>query len=79
MKKALCALMALMLILSLGQLALGEGENLLTNGDFSDVKGDLPRGWRRDMWLTDTGVSVLTVDEAFAVLTNLLKKEGKLW
>ena len=63
MKKALCALAALLLILSLGHLALAEGENLLTNGDFSDVKGDLPRGWRRDMWLTDTGVSVLTVDE----------------
>ncbi|MBR6889632.1 MAG: hypothetical protein IKN05_01445, partial [Clostridia bacterium] len=63
MKKALCALAVLMLILSLGQLALAEGDNLLTNGDFSDVNGDLPRGWRRDMWLTDAGVSVLTVDE----------------
>ena len=39
------------------------GENLLKNGDFSEIDGDLPEGWRRDMWLTDAGVSLLTVDE----------------
>jgi hypothetical protein len=59
MKKLLCALMALMLILGA---ALAESENLLENGGFSSDDGDLPSGWRRDMWLTDAGVSLLTVD-----------------
>lgn len=62
MKRVLCALAALVLILSLAA-ALAEEENLLVNGDFSEINGDLPQGWRRDMWLTDVGVSVLTVDE----------------
>ena len=61
MRKLLCALCALVWMLSLAA-GLAEGENLLVNGDFSDVDGDLPTGWRRDMWLTDVGVSLLTVD-----------------
>ncbi len=61
MKKLLCALAALALILGLGT-ALAEEENLLQNGDFSAVDGDLPTGWSREMWLTDIGVSLLTVD-----------------
>ncbi len=63
MKRAYRVILALVLILSLAGCALAEEENLLVNGDFSDVNGDNPQGWRRDMWLTDTGVSVLTVDE----------------
>ena len=62
MKKQLCALLALALMAALGMAALAEEENLLQNGGFSELDGDLPAGWRRDMWLTDTGVSVLTVD-----------------
>ena len=61
MRKVLCALLALMLVFGLGT-ALAEEENLLKNGDFSSDDGDLPEGWRREMWLTDAGVSVLTVD-----------------
>lgn len=61
MKKYLCALLALLLLAS-GATALAEGENLLANGGFSELDGDLPSLWRRDMWLTDTGVSLLTVD-----------------
>ena len=63
MKKLLCALLAMIAVFS-GVAALGEAaENLLVNGDFSLLDGDLPEGWRREMWLTDAGVSVLTVDE----------------
>jgi len=61
MKKLLCALAALLLILC-PVTALAEEENLLLNGDFSSLDGDLPEGWHREMWLTDTGVSLLTVD-----------------
>ena len=58
------AVLALLLTLCLPWAALSEGENnLLKNGDFSDVVDGDPVGWRRDMWLTDTGVSLLTVDE----------------
>ena len=63
MKRACCVILALVMMLSLAACALAEEENLLVNGDFSEVSGDLPQGWRRDMWLTDTGVSLLTVDE----------------
>ena len=63
MKKLLCALLALLLMLSAGAALADAGENLLVNGGFSQLDGDLPEGWRRDMWLTDTGVSLLTVDE----------------
>ncbi len=62
MKKLLGALGALLMILVLTE-GLAEEGNLLLNGDFTSVDGDLPLGWRRDMWLTDVGVSLLTVDE----------------
>ena len=61
MKKWLCALLALALM-GLSVPALAEAENLLYNGDFSQGNGELPDGWRREMWLTDVGVSILTVD-----------------
>lgn len=61
MKKWVCALLALVLLAGLGWAA-AEEENLLQNGDFSQIDGDQPESWRRDMWLTDVGVSVLTVD-----------------
>ena len=63
MKKTTCAILTLLLMLCLGVAALAEEtENLLINGDFSEIEGDEPVGWRKDMWLTDTGVSLLTVD-----------------
>ena len=64
MKKMTCALLALILILCpfCAAQAEAEAENLLRNGDFSQIDGDLPEGWRRDMWLTDAGVSLLSVD-----------------
>ena len=62
MKKLLCALLALMLMLGIGAPCLAEAENLLENGGFSSDDGDLPAGWRRDMWMTDVGISILTVD-----------------
>lgn len=61
MKKLLGALLALLFTLSLAA-GLAEAENLLVNGWFESVDGDLPTGWRRDMWLTDVGVSLLTID-----------------
>ena len=63
-RKLFCALMALALLFALGAACAGEaGENLLVNGDFSRADGDLPAGWHRDMWLTDAGISILTVEE----------------
>jgi len=61
MRRLLCAVLALVLIWALGG-AFAEGENLLVNGDFAENDGDLPKGWRREMWLTDAGVSLLSVD-----------------
>ncbi len=63
MKKLLRAALALMLILSLGIAAAAEEENLLQNGDFSQLSGELPEHWRKDMWLSDAGVSLLYADE----------------
>ncbi|MBQ9039287.1 MAG: phospholipid carrier-dependent glycosyltransferase [Clostridia bacterium] len=60
----LCAVLALILTLCLPWAAWAEdGDNLLKNGDFSEIVDGDPAGWRRDMWLTDAGVSLLTVDE----------------
>ena len=63
MKRLICAVVALLLALCLSWDAYAqEAENLLVNGDFSEIDGGDPVGWRRDMWLTDAGVSLLTVD-----------------
>ena len=63
MKKQICAVVALLLALCLPWAAVAEeAENLLVNGDFSGIDGEDPVGWRRDMWLTDVGVSLLGVD-----------------
>ena len=63
MKRRTRALLALLLLLCFSCAATAEaGENLLKNGDFSLVNGDDPENWRRDMWLTDSGVSLLSVD-----------------
>lgn len=59
MKKTLCALLALLLWLTCAALA---EENLVVNGDFSQMDGELPFGWRREMWLTDAGISLLSME-----------------
>ncbi len=63
MKKILCTLFALILLCP--ALALAEaGENLVVNGDFSEVDAaGMPVGWYRDMWFTDAGISKLFVSE----------------
>ena len=61
MKKLLCALLMILLLLQAGQ-AMAE-ENLIHNGGFSQLDGELPEGWRREMWLTDAGISTLRVEE----------------
>ena len=81
MKKLLGALAALLMILALAG-ALAEEANLLLNGDFTSTDGDLPLGWRRDMWLTDVGVSLLTVDEdgydgGCATVTNVDENDAR--
>ena len=58
MKKFVWALAAL-LMLATG-LAFAE-ENLIVNGDFSQLDGALPLGWRKELWLTDAGISLLEV------------------
>ena len=62
MRKTICALLSALLILLLACGALAEEVNLIRNGDFSEADGDLPAQWRRDMWLTDAGVSRLSLD-----------------
>ena len=61
MKKLLCALALVSLLLSQAAFAQA-AENLIENGDFSEMDGDLPAGWRREMWLTDAGISLLSVE-----------------
>ena len=60
MKRAFCAVLALLWALW-GAWALAEEENLLKNGDFSLSDGELPENWRKEMWLTDQGVSLLSM------------------
>ena len=62
MRKLLCAWVALMLIACLAPSGLADGENLLKNSDFSESDGGFPADWRKEMWLTDTGASLLTLD-----------------
>ena len=61
MKRMISAVLALLLLASLCGLALAE-ENLILNGDFSEMEGELPAHWRKEMWETDPGISVLSVD-----------------
>ena len=82
MKKLLCAFLALMLILCCLGAALAEEGNLLANGNFSAVEGGMPESWRKDMWLTDAGVSLLTVDEdgydgACVTVTNVDENDAR--
>ncbi len=55
----------------------GTGENLLINGDFSDVKDGLPVGWYRDAWAGLTGSDFEVVDteegKAAHIVNHLLK------
>ena len=62
MKRLFCILLALSALLCASAWA-EEGENLVVNGDFSqlDAQG-LPVGWSREMWFTDEGVSKLYAD-----------------
>ena len=62
MKRVLCAALALVLVLLAGIPALAE-ENLIENGGFEQLDGGQPAIWQREMWLTDTGVSLLDVEE----------------
>ena len=59
MRKFFC-LFFVILILAIPALA---EENLLINGSFSEVKNSNPVGWSREMWFTDEGVSILSVEE----------------
>ena len=50
MKRLICAVVALLFALCLSWGAYAqEAENLLVNGDFSEIDGGDPVGWRRDM------------------------------
>ena len=76
-------LSALLILLALfcGMNALAEG-NLIVNGDFSQMDGDLPAGWRKAMWYTDEGVSLLTVEEdgydgACVSVLNVAKNDAR--
>ena len=59
MRKFFCIFFAI-LILAIPALA---EENMLINGSFSEIKGANPVGWTREMWFTDEGVSVLSVED----------------
>ena len=61
-KRILIAMLAMLTAALLCGSVLAEDENLINNGDFSMLDGELPEGWRREMWLTDTGVSLLSVE-----------------
>ena len=62
MKKLLCLLMALMMLISLN--ALAEAKNLIANGGFSEVDAaGMPEDWNRGMWHTDSGISSLYISE----------------
>ena len=57
-------LAALLVLLGVWMLRGGEDEpaaqgNLLTNGDFSAVTGEMPDGWEKGMWVTSAGASYL--------------------
>ena len=63
MKRFFCTLLALLTLCAAAAFA-ETGENLVVNGDFSEVDSSgMPVGWQRDMWYTDVGVSRLYVSE----------------
>ena len=43
----------LIMALVLAPCAGAEGENLLKNGDFSAISGDMPEAWFTDAWVED--------------------------
>ena len=61
MKKLISACLALLMLMA-GAWALAE-DNLIQNGGFTELDGDTPAGWQREMWLTDAGISLLSVDD----------------
>ena len=63
MKKLIPIMLALMIALCLPAYADEADENLIVNGDFSEITASgLPEGWQEGMWYTDSGVSYLTVE-----------------
>ena len=62
MKKLFCLLMVIIALMA--PFALAEGENLILNGDFSQVDAaGMPEEWNRGMWYTDSGISTLYLSE----------------
>ena len=61
MRRLLPILLSLLLLLS--SPALAEGAELLVNGSVSEVSAaGYPTGWVQDMWFTEAGVSLLSVE-----------------
>ena len=60
MKRMICTALVVLLLIC-GIQALAE-ESLVLNGGFSETDGDLPAHWRKEMWNTDAGISLLGVD-----------------
>lgn len=65
MRRTLAALWAvfILLLFPLSASAEAAGDNLVLNAGFDETdSSNLPSGWYRDMWYTQSGVSELTVD-----------------
>ena len=64
MKKALALLLVTLLFFSCGVCFAQEGENLIKNGDFSQVDAvGMPENWSRDSWYTSSGISYFSISE----------------
>lgn len=55
MRKGLFCLLAALLLLSFFSVAAAEEDNLIVNGDFSQVENGLPVGWYTYAYFSDAG------------------------
>ncbi len=71
MRKGLFCLLAALLLLSLFSVAAAEEDNLIVNGDFSQVENGLPVGWYTYAYFSDAGITHFSCEDGTAQIYNL--------
>ena len=71
MRKGLFCLLAALLLLPLFSVAAAEEDNLIVNGDFSQVENGLPVGWYTYAYFSDAGITHFSCEDGAAQIYNL--------
>lgn len=71
MRKGLFCLLAALLLLSFFSVAAAEEDNLIVNGDFSQVENGLPVGWYTYAYFSDAGITHFSCEDGAAQIYNL--------